>query len=191
MKPAFLPENAKKRWPLLCMMTIFILICSVLLCFVENPLEENLTGLGYVRHYFWSMMLYTLMISSYSVYLSWLLFDRYPLPRTKFYRLCLLLGWVSMCVGVIIPWHEKTGSAQLDLHSLLCTAASVFMILVWLKLLVDPYAYGGLRKIVIGELFAILAGIVLLAMSGCVSLICEVGYICLHLVVLTYAQYPG
>lgn len=190
MKNTVLECNTKKRWTLLLAVSIFICLYSVYLCFVVDPFVDNLTGLGYVHHHFFLMLSYTLLISFDSIFLSNLLFKKYSFPNAKRYQIGLIGGWVLMCIGVLIPWQEKTSSAQLDLHSLLCTISSIFMSGLWLRLYTNPFSYGKFKTIIFFELLAILCGILWIAFCGSISLMSEISYVCLNIIVLTFAQYP-
>lgn len=190
MKNTVLECNTKKRWTLLLTVSIFICLYSVFLCLIVDPFVDNLTGLGYVHDHYFLMISYTILICVDSIFLSGLLFKKYPLPNAKQYQIGLICGWGLMCIGVLIPWHEKTASAQLDLHSLLCTIASIFMSGLWLKLYTDPFSYGKLKTIIFFELLAIIFGILWIALCGSISLMSEISYVCLNILVLTFAQYP-
>lgn len=191
MKNVDFKLDTKKRWIFLLAVSIFICLYSVLLCFVIDPFVDNLTGLGYVHHHYFLMLSYTLLISLDSIFLSNLLIKKYPFPNANRYQIGLICGWVMMCIGVFIPWQEKTSSVQLDLHSLLCTIASILMGFLWLRFYVNPFSYGKLRKIIFFELLAIVCGILWIALCGSITLMSEISYVCLNILVLTFAQYPS
>lgn len=191
MQPTFFKLSEKKRWSFLLIASIFICLYSIFLCLITNPFVDNLTGLGYVHHRYFHMVFYIIIISLDSILLSALLFKKYPIINATHYQIGLICGWLLMCIGVLIPWQERTTSAQLDLHSLLCTAASIFMALLWLKLYTNPFAYGKLRKIIFYELLAIVCGVVWITLCGSITLMSEISYACLNILVLTFAQYPS
>ncbi len=168
----FFARLKRMFWPAAsCGLTLF----SFFLFSAANPLQENITGIGWVNGRLWLMVLYCLYACLFCAFLSWKYFSAKAHPGIG---QGLAFSWLVILAGSLLPW--KAGEPEilaLDLHSLLCTAAIAGQALCMIRILQDWSFEPDIKKTARLVLASLAVAFALFAWSQSISLLCEISYV--------------
>lgn len=108
---------------------IFLTLFSVSLCTWIHPFQENITGLGWIQGQLMLMALWAVWGCGLNAWLSWNFFRREGQVQ-KAKRMVLI--WVGLILGCLIPYHEGPIAFLGDLHSLVCVICIIWWSWEWL-----------------------------------------------------------